>query len=593
MADDTPLRNPAHQLFIQEALELLQQIDSTLQEVLQIPSKKSMDFLLDITETLYKGAQSFDLILLASAAQTFKGLMLNFQKDPLAATPDDTTRLKQAYKETQIALGAYIPGPAELEAGETESVSLTSPPESLTLSDVSFESSEAGNDVTSLILTTEVAEILEQLHQALIDPQVYDLVNELKTQTEALLGWGEVLELGELITIAQSTLEMLESNPQSSISIGQLSLAGFQAAHRTALQDMQADSLSLQPMGEGSISQSSPPKAKMAVAEIPTAESLSSSDEVTLNTSLLFVWLQEMLLFTIPSDAVVEILIPRAEQMMGNAHQRCLSWQQQFIPIHPLSHLLDQGDAHWPRLATAATDQQGSPTTVFGSSPLIIVQQGGQILALEVSMTRLVTNSELILHIPDDPRQHCPYFCGDTLLEQDHQCGVIDIARLLNEMLDLSPLPIQKAAQMPSSTAPASQKTPRPSKPPLKRPRSQTTILVVDDSQTVRMVVSMALQSAGYQVLEAADGQLALDQLEQHADIHLVLCDVEMPNMNGFEFLEYRCRQPAIADIPVVMLSTCNSTQHQHLANTLGANAYLTKPYEESNLLATLQALIR
>ncbi len=589
MANDTPLRDPAYQLFIQEALELLLQIDTTLQEVLQIPSKTSIDFLLEMTQTLYEGALSLDLTELSNTVQTFSGLMLSFQQDPLTTTPDDAEMLRQAYKEIQTALMVYIPGPTELDSAPNVSLPLEVADDSLT-SEVDLERPEAGNDVTSLILISDVAEILEQLHQVLINPQVYDLTAELKTLTEALLGWGEVLELNELTTIARSTLEMLEGNPQSAISIGQLSLAGFRSAHKTALQALQADSVPQhqethqQSQGTQSLSSDIFP---MAVAEIPTAESLSASDEVILNATQLFVWQQEGLLFTIPSDAVAEILIPRAEQLMGNEHQRCLSWQQQFIPIHPLRDLLDQGDVNWPRLAAVSSGDETSPA-MFGGSPFVIVHQGGQTLALEVEITRLVTEAELVLQIPEE-QLHCPYFCGETFLKSDRY-GVIDIATLLNEMLDLSPLQMPKAVRLTSPAAASSSKPKRTTKP-RKKARSQTTILVVDDSQMVRMMVSMALQSAGYEVLEAADGQLAIEQLER-ADIQLIVCDVEMPNMNGFEFLEYRCRQPEITNIPVVMLSTCNSDQHRHLATTLGASAYLTKPYDEPNLLATLQALI-
>lgn len=592
MANATPLRDPAYQLFIQESLELLLQIDTTLQEVLQIPSKTSMDFLLDMTQTLNEGAQSFNLTNLYRSVQTFEGLMVNFQQDPLGVTPDEIETLKQAYKDMQTALVTYIPGSTEqqsLPASDAEPPELTPPRPLLALPE---QSDNSENDVTTLILTTDVAESLEQLHQVLINPQVYDLAEELRTHTEALLGWGEVLELNEFVTIAQSTLTMLDSNPQASISIGQLSLAGFQSAYKTALQDQQTSPQTVSsPRSDEIVTpRSSQLTTGEVVAETPTAESLSSLDEVTLNTTLLFVWQHDTLLFTIPSDAVVEMLIPRAEQMMGNEHQRCLSWQQQFIPIHRLVDLLQQEDTDWPHLTTILDNESDRSAAVFGKSPLIVVQQGGQTLALEVEITRLVTEPELSLQISDE--QRCPYYCGHATLAEGQEYGVIDIPTLLSEVLSLSPMPIAKAVP---STNRGIVPLPNPALPPksIKRPRSQTKVLVVDDSQTVRMMVNMVLEGAGYQVLEAADGQLAIEQLKQHEDIHLILCDVEMPNINGFEFLEYRCRQPAIANIPVVMLSTCSSTQHRHLANTLGANAYLTKPYEDASLLATLQALIR
>lgn len=72
MANETPLRDPAYQLFFQEALELLLQIDTTLQEVLQIPSKTSIDFLLEMAQILYEGAQSLNLTQLAHQVQIFR-----------------------------------------------------------------------------------------------------------------------------------------------------------------------------------------------------------------------------------------------------------------------------------------------------------------------------------------------------------------------------------------------------------------------------------------------------------------------------------------------------------------------------------------
>ncbi|NJM64583.1 MAG: response regulator [Acaryochloris sp. RU_4_1] len=588
MAHETPLRDPAYQLFFQEALELLSQIDLTLQEVLAVPSAAAIDFLLDNTQTLAQGAQSLSLTLLCQPAKTFEGLVLRFQQSPLALTPDDADALRQAYKNLQGALVTYL-SQSEQPSGfispvESSQSLAIAPPSPI----APAETSAVETDVTTLMLTTDVAELLSQLHQALVNPQVYNLADELKTHTEALLGWGEVLELSEFITIAQSTLEMLNSNPQSAVSIGQLALAGFQSAYKTALQSTSMPEASSPSLDKDQPRTSAHP---ITVAEIPTAEALSLSNEVTLNTALLLVWQQRNLLFTIPSEAVAEILIPRAEQVMGNQHQRCIKWQQQFMPLYRLVDLLNQGESHWPRLTPMATAHTPEPSPVFGKSPLLVVQQGGQTLGLEVEIARLVTEPELILRFSKSDQPPCPYYCGETSIPEVQQCGVIDLTALLHEILGVSPMPLLSAVPSTSISVSVSTKPSVPPKP-IQKPRSQMTILVVDDSPTVRIMLNMVLESAGYQVLEAANGQLALDQLAEHTEINLVLCDVEMPKMNGFEFLEYRCRQPALADIPVVMLSTCNSDQHRRLANALGANAYLTKPYEETSLLATLQALI-
>jgi len=84
------------------------------------------------------------------------------------------------------------------------------------------------------------------------------------------------------------------------------------------------------------------------------------------------------------------------------------------------------------------------------------------------------------------------------------------------------------------------------------------TVLIVDDSNTMRKIVSRALRQAGIDfstILEAGDGQEALDVLAAN-DVDVILSDINMPNMNGLEFLKAKAEIPAIKDIPVVMIST-------------------------------------
>jgi chemotaxis family two-component system sensor histidine kinase/response regulator PixL len=109
---------------------------------------------------------------------------------------------------------------------------------------------------------------------------------------------------------------------------------------------------------------------------------------------------------------------------------------------------------------------------------------------------------------------------------------------------------------------------------------------------TIRQSLTSTLQKAGYQVLQATDGLEALDQLQRHTGTLLgVICDVEMPRMNGFEFLN-QCRQhPTLSQVPVVILTSRSSDKYRHIAFELGADGYLTKPYSEQELLTTLSGL--
>ncbi|MDY6805556.1 MAG: response regulator, partial [Cyanobacteriota bacterium] len=113
-------------------------------------------------------------------------------------------------------------------------------------------------------------------------------------------------------------------------------------------------------------------------------------------------------------------------------------------------------------------------------------------------------------------------------------------------------------------------------------------ILVVDDSATLRKTIVSTLTRAGYQVIQAGNGAEALAKLHQHPNIDLIISDVEMPEMDGFQFLDRRRQEPSLAEIPVVMLTACRSDKHQQLAFALGATAYLTKPCSQPDLLATV-----
>lgn len=92
--------------------------------------------------------------------------------------------------------------------------------------------------------------------------------------------------------------------------------------------------------------------------------------------------------------------------------------------------------------------------------------------------------------------------------------------------------------------------------------------------------------------MQARDGREALDQLQQRTSIRLVVCDIEMPNMNGFEFLNHRRQDPQLSRIPVVVLTSRSNEKHRWLAMQLGATAYFTKPYLEQEFLQAIDSLI-
>jgi len=114
-------------------------------------------------------------------------------------------------------------------------------------------------------------------------------------------------------------------------------------------------------------------------------------------------------------------------------------------------------------------------------------------------------------------------------------------------------------------------------------------VLVIDDSGLVRRQVANALKGLGYSVLEAVDGVDALTKLESTPDIHLIVCDVNMPNMNGIEFLEKLDAKNN--GVPVVMLTTEGQPEMIQRAKALGAKGWIVKPFKPEFLVATAKKL--
>ncbi len=115
-------------------------------------------------------------------------------------------------------------------------------------------------------------------------------------------------------------------------------------------------------------------------------------------------------------------------------------------------------------------------------------------------------------------------------------------------------------------------------------------ILVVDDSTWVRNMLRTHLDSWGHQVEEAQDGAQALEQL-QNKDFDLLICDVVMPNKNGWEVLSEVKKNPRTQDMPVIMLTSMSKDSDMLQGYELGATYYMSKPFTKAQLLYGLQLM--
>ncbi|MGB7442463.1 MAG: response regulator [Coleofasciculaceae cyanobacterium] len=301
----------------------------------------------------------------------------------------------------------------------------------------------------------------------------------------------------------------------------------------------------------------------------------------------------------LPADSVEEIVVPRTGQIKKTGSAQFLYWRGQIVPTYRLADLLDYAcplPTRTPNKALAAV-----PTPDDWAAPLLVLQQGQQVFALQID--RLVTEQELVIKPFGAALTPPSYTYGCTILGGGTLVPVVNGATLLNRFLNQEEAPLllknkfqaQDSLEISSNQTTAEQTTlvnfAQNQAPNLVK-SEPTAVLVVDDAVTLRRTLALSLEKAGYRVLQAGDGREAIKRLEQNSQVKLVVCDIEMPNMNGFDFLSHRRQDPQLQAIPVVMLTSRGSHKHRWLAMHLGATAYFSKPYIEQEFIKSIKEVI-
>jgi two-component system chemotaxis response regulator CheY len=116
-------------------------------------------------------------------------------------------------------------------------------------------------------------------------------------------------------------------------------------------------------------------------------------------------------------------------------------------------------------------------------------------------------------------------------------------------------------------------------------------VIVIDDSATVRQQVGTALSQAGFEVVEAADGDEGVAMIDRMPDLAMVICDVNMPKMSGLELLEVVKKNDKNAKLPVLMLTTEGQPQLVERAKKAGAKGWVVKPFKPDLLVAAVKKL--
>ena len=264
--------------------------------------------------------------------------------------------------------------------------------------------------------------------------------------------------------------------------------------------------------------------------------------------------------FAIPLEAVEQILRPSAEQVEHIGRSPVLRVNGLVCPLVPLSGVLRIRHSDGP---------------VEARQPVIVLRSAGRRIAVLVD--QLMGGREVVIKSLGRHLQRVPAVSGATLLGDG------------SVVLILNPVELIRSAATSFTNQPVATTPVAPT-----RVKERKTALVVDDSPSVRRVLSMVLTNAGWKVVTAKDGLDALEVLQNAGDLpDIVLTDVEMPRMDGYELLATVRSQPTLAHLPVVVITSRSADKHRKKALGLGASAYVVKPFQDVNLLEILQQLVR
>ena len=293
--------------------------------------------------------------------------------------------------------------------------------------------------------------------------------------------------------------------------------------------------------------------------------------------------------YALIADAIEHILIPSPQQVRSWEGGKAIAWQadgkEHLVPVSALADVLHYASPAPPHQLEATQRQVKAAI----ANPVILIRCNNTLIGIEVDQLR--GEQELAINALDATLTPPAYLYGSSILPNGQLTLVLDSIAIAKLALEQKKAPIKKAPIRfkPSETT--------QSKPSSQRSISNTSqhpklALTIDDSITVRNSLAEALQKSGYQVIQAKDGEEGLQQLRSYPNVDVILCDLEMPGMNGFEFLKARQRAPEIASIPTIMLTSRDGNKHRLLAKELGAIAYLTKPFLAAQVVKTVATAI-
>ncbi len=282
------------------------------------------------------------------------------------------------------------------------------------------------------------------------------------------------------------------------------------------------------------------------------------------------------MLLAFPADTISELILLQSEQVIATAGSEVLNWSGTLVQLIRLSRWLT---FYCPRQPYAL---ESAPS--INEATVLMVNQGTQLFGLQVD--RCWGEQEVAIRRVEGTLSLPPGFANCTIMGDGRVVPLVNVPDLLHWITSCErsgAVPDQPATPI---FAPVDHVSSLPASP------TATSVLIVDDSINVRRYLALTLEKAGYRVEQAKDGQDALERLQAGLNVQAVICDIEMPRLDGYGFLTKVKSNPALEHLPVSMLTSRSGEKHRQLAFSLGASAYFSKPYNEHELLQTLERMI-
>jgi chemosensory pili system protein ChpA (sensor histidine kinase/response regulator) len=277
--------------------------------------------------------------------------------------------------------------------------------------------------------------------------------------------------------------------------------------------------------------------------------------------------------FAVPMTSVQAVSRIRRQDMAAHlaSGERSITYAGEAYALHDLSQLLGFGAASIPEDGT-------------GQLPLLMVHAGD--LRAAVRIDSVIGSREIVVKPVGPQVSNVPGMFGATILGDGSVMLILDLAPLVRHF------DAQQAAAEAATTAAEVTIAPQvPEVAPRVRREGPRLVMVVDDSITMRKVTARVLEREQLEVVTAKDGVDALEKLQERVP-DVMLLDIEMPRMDGFELATHMKNDSRFRHVPIIMITSRTGEKHRQRAFEIGVDRYLGKPYSESDLLHNVSELL-